>query len=425
MLTDPLALDHVLRKQAYAYPKLRLAQRLIGGVMGEGLLVAEQAVHKRQRRALQPGLNARAVRRLHPMFTHHAEALAQHIHTIAQSHGTLVDIYALLSAATLDALGEGALGVHFRALQHVQTDPHGNASSAHPLTAALDRTLRMASQPGRWTMVLDTATLYFPWMEKIPIGLASRRFRREAQVLFDIAGDIVQQAKTRIQDEDANETHPDILATLLRANQNAHKAPASKDAGPRSVLDHATLTDAELQAQVSTLIFAGHETTATQLAWMLLFLAKDPPRQQALYDAIEAKRLAMGLQAQAQSGAPADADTRMLTVDEIESIPYVDWCIHECLRLQSAIHTTSRTPLHDDWIPLANGQYVKVHRGMIILIPLTSICTMDHMWGDDPLSFRPERWREPMPGQRLFPGHHGLAFLLGPRACIGSAFGTW
>ena len=60
---------------------------------------------------------------------------------------------------------------------------------------------------------------------------------------------------------------------------------------------------------------------------------------------------------------------------------------------------------------------------MIVLIPLTSIMTSEHHWGADPEEFRPERWAEPtLNGPRAFPAHNGLSFLMGPRACIGSAF---
>ena len=420
MLTDPVGLDHVLRKRAYAFPKLRLAQRLIGGVMGNGLLVAEGEVHRRQRRAIQPGFHTRAIKRLTPVFQQHAFNLLSYLRTQAREHDShLIDVYTPLSAAALDALGDGALGASFGALASLIVHPNGIVHAAHPLTAALDRTLRIASHPSKYALLMDTATLYFPILEHIPIGLSSHAFRREARVLFDLAGSIVDDAQARIRCE-THDTSPDILASLLRANANAKRARSGEK--KHSVLDHAILTDAELHAQVSTFIFAGHETTATQMAWLLLFLAKDQRRQQTLREAIGAKRAALGLMPHARA-EPTEACERALSAEELEDIPYLDWCVRECLRLQAAIHTTSRVATDTDWIPLSNGRSIQVHRGMIVLIPLTSIMTSEHHWGADPEEFRPERWAEPtLNGPRAFPAHNGLSFLMGPRACIGSAF---
>lgn len=411
MLMDPVAFDYVFRKRAYAFPKMRISQRLIASFMGNGLIVSEGMDHRRQRRAIQPGFQARNIKRLAPVFQEHVYDAMDYLDTCLQrSETALVDMYATMSAATLDALGDGALGVKFRTLASLRSDPNGAVCEAHPLTAALERAQFIASHPGWFTVMVDILSMYFPALEHIPVGLSSRAFRRATRVLFDLAGKVVDDAKARIK---AGEPSPDILSALLRANANAERDAEEK----RSILDRNVLTDAELHAQVSTFIFAGHETTSTQLAWLFLFLAQDQTRQQTLRRAIVGKRASLGLAPQA--GSTGD---RALSEEELDDIPYLDWCIRECLRLQSAVHTTSRVATETEWIPLSNRKHVQVHPGMVLLFPLSAFMTSEAYWGPEPDAFRPERWSEPLPGRSVIPAHHGLSFLMGPRACIGSSF---
>lgn len=417
LLTDPVGIDYVMRKRVYAFPKPRLLQRMIGGIMGEGLLVAEGETHKRQKRAIQPGFSLRAIRRLMPVFQRHARLLHDYYETLTIKENVLVDVYALFGAAAMDVVGEGALGVDLGILASMQANPDGEAYAAHPLTASLDRALKMASKPSLVSMWLDMATTYFPVLERIPMGISSPAFRKEARVIVDVASGIVSNAKARIERECTTEEYPDILASLLRANANTTQAKGEKTC----LLDRTTLTDAELTAQVSTFIFAGHETTATQLSWLFLLLAQNSACQSKLRADIRSKRMEVGLPPKRLA---QDAGSEELSQDDLDAIPYLDWCIRESLRLHTAIHSTSRMATELEQIPLSTGRHVLVDKGMLILIPLTSISTSADLWGAHPERFCPERWSEPMSGPKKYPAYYSWSFLMGPRACIGSAFGT-
>ena len=131
MLMDPVAFDYVFRKRAYAFPKMRISQRLIASFMGNGLIVSEGMDHRRQRRAIQPGFQARNIKRLAPVFQEHVYDAMDYLDTCLQrSETALVDMYATMSAATLDALGDGALGVKFGTLASLRSDPNGAVCEA-------------------------------------------------------------------------------------------------------------------------------------------------------------------------------------------------------------------------------------------------------------------------------------------------------
>ena len=445
LLSDVVALDHVLCKRVYAYPKVRLAARTLGGLMGNGIIVAEGEVHHRQKAAIQPGFSTRSIRNLSPIFAFHAQHLRDVFGKMTRGGAVETNVHALLSAAALDALGEAAFGLDFGALAAARRGDNGNVHSTHPLPAAFERALAMATNTTKLSNIFDAFTMIFPILEKLPFGVNSPAFRREMSVLHRASSEVVEQTKADVVREESEEigekaapgadveegchprhreqrnrshSRPDLLASLLRANRNAQRGAGEK----HSVLDRATLTDDELVGQVSTFIFAGHETTATQLTWLLWMLAEHQEVQKQLRSEIRAARANLGLNAVPQACDADDPANRELELEEYSAIEYLDWCVRESLRLHGAIHTTSRIAQEPDVIPCSDGRRIMVQKGTLVLIPLSSISQDPALWGNDAHVFRPERWAEPLPGAKVFPRFGGLSFLQGPRACVGRTF---
>ncbi|PKI83256.1 Endocytosis and vacuole integrity protein [Malassezia vespertilionis] len=413
LLTDPVGLDHVFKKRPYVYPKVQIVRDLLGSLMGNGLLLAEGDVHRRQKRAIQPGFAPRAVRNVTSAFDRYAHKLGD----LLQQHcerNACIDMLPMLSSATLDALGTAALGVEFRTLDGMQAASDGNAYATHPLTASFTHVLTIAMQTSVARNVLDALSMHFPCLRSLPIGTKSSAFLEETNKLFVLADEIVANAKAAARSGADGATRPDIFSSLLRANTNTALSKEEQ----HTILDRTTLTDPELAAQISTFIFAGHETTATQLTWLFLMLAENQAAQETLRAEIRTYRTSLGLDPVPGTGENA----RDLTAEELDALPYLDWCIREALRLQPAIHTTSRSATELDFIPLSNGGSVRMEKDTLVLIPIAAISQAPVLWGSDPHKFRPERWAEPLEGARLFPAMGGLAFLQGARGCIGARF---
>jgi hypothetical protein len=78
LMADARAMNHVLGQgQSYEYPKPEGSRKFLEELLGNGLLVAEGDVHKRQRRILQPAFSVSAIRNLTPTFFHHANRFAE------------------------------------------------------------------------------------------------------------------------------------------------------------------------------------------------------------------------------------------------------------------------------------------------------------------------------------------------------------
>ncbi len=106
-----------------------------------------------------------------------------------------------------------------------------------------------------------------------------------------------------------------VYSLTLSADSLAVKANSSED--PRT-----QLAEDEMIAEMQTLTFAGHETTASTLSWMLYELVKHPDYQAKMRAEIKAARQAM----------LARGDSRF-SMEDLDSMTTVLNAIKVCMRL--------------------------------------------------------------------------------------------
>ncbi len=157
----------------------------------------------------------------------------------------------------------------------------------------------------------------------------------------------------------------------------------------------AGMSDRQVRDEVLTLFVAGHETTATGLAWTLYLACQHP----AIYDAMEREADSVG-------DAPKSSD-----------LPALGLCLRafkEALRLYPPVYVFGR----DSSEPVTIGG---VH-----LDPPTNMLTSpwvlhhsERFW-PDPERFDPERFRPEVEAARH--RYSYLPFGAGPRVCLGNHF---
>lgn len=153
------------------------------------------------------------------------------------------------------------------------------------------------------------------------------------------------------------------------------------------------LSDIELRDELVTLLFAGHETTASALAWALYWIASLPEVRRKLLAEIEELE--------------ANPDPMA-----IARLPYLSAVCQETLRLYpiafSAFPRVVKQPLEIVGYALEPGTLI-----------MPSIYLAHHRTAvyPEPKQFRPERFLE-----RQFSPYEYLPFGGGDRRCIGSAF---
>jgi len=197
----------------------------------------------------------------------------------------------------------------------------------------------------------------------------------------------------------------DLMSVLMRANM---------DASPED-----RLPDDELIGQMSTLAFAGTDTTTSAMTRVIDLLSRHLDVQEKLRTEIVS----------AQNGGD-------LTYDALMALPYLDAVCRETLRLYPPATFVYREAMKDAVLPLSkpihslDGSVLDkliVPKGTTLILGIRSCNLNRDIWGPDAKEWKPERWSRPLPEtvrNAKVPGvySHMMTFLGGGRACIGFKF---
>ncbi|KAK4235980.1 cytochrome P450 [Achaetomium macrosporum] len=218
-----------------------------------------------------------------------------------------------------------------------------------------------------------------------------------------------------------------LHSVLLRERDVAAKEGRKPDYHKRGIAD-----------EFFGFMLAGHDTSATTVAWGVKFLADHP----AVQDRLRAELRAALPDAALAKRAPTYAELAKA------HIPYLDAVVEEVLRHANTIAFVVRRAQQDTTVlgrPIPKGTDVfLMANGAGYLEPNMPVSDAERspgarksdgssktaltgLWDDrDIAAFKPERWlkTDPETGAEVFDAMAGpqLAFGLGPRACFGKRF---
>jgi cytochrome P450 len=150
----------------------------------------------------------------------------------------------------------------------------------------------------------------------------------------------------------------------------------------------------QLRDEVKTFLLAGHETTSAMLTWALFELSRSPTVMARVIEEAQA----------AFAGTPSPEAI-------VKGLKYTEAVLREALRRNTGVPAISREAVEDDVI----GPY-RVKKGDKIVVAVDAVHQDPKLW-PNPERFEPERFLSPLPHPYAF-----LAFLAGPRSCIGEHF---
>lgn len=199
------------------------------------------------------------------------------------------------------------------------------------------------------------------------------RFKRAAEAL-DVL--VYEEMKKR---RDRTAGREDILSLMLDARYE----------------DGEGMSEKELRDQLHLLLFAGHDTTSTALAWAFYWACRQP---------IERDKLMAEVDALGDSPEP----------EAIVAAPYVEAFCQETLRIHPVAPNVARYlqkpfDLRGNTIP----------EGTVLAASIMMLHQNEKLY-PEPNKFRPERFLE-----RKFSPYEFIAFGGGPRRCIGAAFALY
>jgi cytochrome P450 len=351
LIADPAAVEHVLVKNHKNYRKPEFLTGPVRLLLGNGLFNSEGDFWLRQRRLAQPAFLRGAVVRLAAPMTAAVDDLIRTWE--AAPDGRTVDVVSEMMRLVLSIAGATLFGA----------DVGGDADAL----AAAQRDI-FALVRHRMNNPLS-APLWVPTRR-------NRAYRRGKAVLDGVVLRVIESRRR------GGPAANDLLDLLLAARD--------EESGTG-------MSDQQLRDEVLTLLFAGHDTTASALSWAWLLLARHPDVQEALHD--EAARHLAG---------------RTPTAADLPHLPLATAAFEEALRLYPPAPGLARRAVEADEI---QGHPVPAKA---ILMPSQWVTHRHPAYWEEPDRFRPERF---LPGRAADrPKFAYFPFGGGPRACIGNTF---
>jgi cytochrome P450 len=343
LASSPDAIRHIMITHADDYVRLPFGRRVLGPIVGRGLLVSEGETWRRQRRAMAPAFTPRNV----PIMARHiircTEAACDRLDRSLGTNVNLLHELQILSleiaATCLFSMEASKFGPEVRKMVSEYMDTVGRL---YPTDVLLPDGV--------------------PTLVRVRRALFRRRWKRLVRSIIEMRGGGARVDAPR-----------DLFDLLLDA--------------------HGSDREDLLADEVSTMIVAGHETTALTLFWMCTLLAKAPLWQTAL--AVEARHVDLSAEGAATS-LPKLVLTRAV--------------VQEALRLYSPAFMTGR---------LANRPHeicgTRISEGSIILIPYW-LLHRNPRWWPNPGAFDPSRFLSAAEPDRFT----YLPFGVGRHVCIGA-----
>ncbi|XP_044232450.1 cholesterol 24-hydroxylase-like isoform X1 [Thunnus albacares] len=362
--TCPATTKEILMSPKYPKDKF-LYKRLFSlfgqRFLGNGLVTAlDHEQWYKQRRIMDPAFSSLYLRGLMGTFNETAEKLMSKLSEIADEK-TEAKMLKLVNCVTLDVITKVAFGVDLELLKN-------NNDSLFP--KAIETCLK-----GMVHYVRDNLFEFNP---------KNRPFINEVKeachLLRTTGAQWIQERKTAMQNGD--DVPKDILTQII------------KTAGKEESM---TKEDEELMLDnFVTFFIAGQETTANQLAFCIMELARHPDILEKVKKEVDD---VIGMK-------------HDITYDDLGKLIYLTQVLKETLRIYPTAPGTSRD-VHEDLI--IDG--IRIPAGFTCFLSSYVTGRMDKFF-KDPLTFDPDRFHPdaPKPYFCYYP------FALGPRSCLGQNF---
>jgi cytochrome P450 len=315
----------------------RILEPLIGR---NSVILLDEDDHLEQRRLLLPAFHGERMQRLTGLMTELAER-----EVASWPTDEAVALHPRLQRVTLEIILRVVFGLE-------------EGPTLTRLRDLLTEVLRFTESP---LSVLPPLQRVLGWVPRL------RRFNRQLRETDEIIFALIAERRAEIAGG-GGEDRDDILSMLLAARHQ----------------DGSPMSEQELRDELMTALVAGHETTASQLAWAMERLAREPAVRARLTDEIDAG----------------------------ESDEYLSATITEILRLRPVL-PNAEPRLTKREVEIGGHRYPPG----VVLMASAYLIHHDPDIYPEPRAFRPERFEGVAPGTYTW-----IPFGGGRRRCLGASF---
>ncbi|MBA4489554.1 cytochrome P450 [Paracoccus sp. S1E-3] len=353
LCNDPDLVARVLREHPDDFPKSNRLREGLAPLLGRSVFVTNGAEWQRQRRIIDPAFEGGRLREIFPQIWDASCAAARRLPPTGEidlepvtSHAAADVIFRTLFSIPIEDATAAQVFSAFRAHQDAQ--PIVNAAALIPLPA------------------------WFPRFH-------SRRTRTTAAHIRGLIAQLVAERAARI----AAGTAPDDLATKIMTTPDP--------------LTGQRFTPPEMVDQVAIFFLAGHETSASSLAWALWLLAANPDWQ-----------------ARVAAEARAELDPENPAFSLVSCLKLSRAVFREALRLYPPVPMMVREAACPETF-----RERAVPKGAQIVISPWHLHRHERLW-DNPDGFDPARWETA--NGRDCQRRAYIPFSAGARVCPGAGF---
>ena len=379
LVSAPDQVHEVLVEKARCFEKSPVLRMALYPLAGLGLFTSEGELWKRQRKLMSPIFQIAQIKRFAAQMSECAERAAA-----TWRDGETLDIAHETTRIAMAVAGKTLFDID----TFDETDEIGEA-----LTVALHWTGEQATSVPmllqarlRTRLMLLADRVPPPLRDRLsrltermldPVLLPGERTRRVKRALGVLERRVARMIADRRGSAGARD---DLLSLLLAA---------------RDEDDGATMSDRQVRDEVLTLFVAGHETTATALAWAIMLLCQNPAQYARARD-----------EALACPGVPGH--------DDLPRLAFNLRVFKESLRLYPPVFLFGRQAITEVEV----GGYL-LPKGTICIFSPYAMHRRPDLW-PDPARFDPDRFTPEAEAAR--PRSSYYPFSLGPRTCIGNHF---
>ncbi|XP_035735113.1 cytochrome P450 4C1-like [Vespa mandarinia] len=344
--------------------------------LGDGLITSTGSKWHHDRKLINPAFHFSILDNYMLVMLEKSEILIDRIEKeLGQNIGkNAVNIYPLLIDFALDVICETAMGVNIHAQDNTITGYPDYVQKAG--NAIFYRNFR-------------------PWLKLdsiFALTAEGKQFYSSIKKIHRFNRDVIKKKKEarrqKCQDESefdelGRKKRKSFIDILLDINES-HSNQFSEE---------------DMVEQVATIMFAGHDTSASAIFWTLLCLATEPEIQHKVYEELK---------------VVFDDLDGPITMNTISQLKYLDRVCKETLRLYTVVPLFSRQITEEITI----GQYV-IPKNTELTIHVHGLHHDPEIW-PDPEKFDPDRFLT-NETQNRHPYSY-IPFSAGPRNCIGQKF---
>lgn len=362
-IAEPGLMNEVLRHRPKEFTRSQRLSGLIDELGFKGVFSAEGDAWKRQRKLVMRALTPEAVKNFFPIISTVTQRLEAKWRAAA-AQGVAVNVPHDLKCYSIDVTTWLAMGVDVDTLNNADSQLQ---SDVEYWFATIGR--RLGKLVPYWRYV------------KLP---ADRR-----------------------TDETVARIEAAVVAFIAEARANL-KADPSLRAKPRNILEalvvardepNSEFTDEDVRGNVATMLFAGEDTTANAMAWLLYHLSGTPE---------------VAAQATAEADRVLGAATHVEQFGQFDQFHYIEAAAVESMRLKpiAPLQGVSTTA------PM-NLAGLQVPADQLVFLMSRVVATSEEHFAQ-PLLFKPERWLLEGEGERADDTRRKIfPFGGGPRYCPG------